>query len=57
MRKQHERLDAALPAILEGYCKKSDKPQNIAENEAKEFLKIIEDSANYQFGWTCARTS
>lgn len=57
MRKQHERLDAALPAILEGYCKKSDKPQNIAENEAKEFLKIIEDSANYQFGWNCARTS
>ena len=50
-RKQEDRLQAALPQILEGYCSKSDKPREIAEREAKEFLQIIEDSSNYQFGY------
>ncbi len=50
-RKQKDRLDAALPQILEGYCSKSDKPRAEAEREAKAFLQIIEDSANYQFGF------
>lgn len=49
-RKQKDRLDAAMPSILEGYCKKSDKPQEVAELEVKAFLQIIEDSASYQFG-------
>ena len=50
-RKQKDRLEAAMPQILEGYCKMSDKPREVAEKEAKEFLQIIEDSANYQFGY------
>lgn len=50
-RKQVDRLQAALPRILEGYCNKSDKPREIAEQEAKAFLQIIEDSSNYQFGY------
>lgn len=50
-RKQKDRLDAAMPAILEGYCSKSEKPREEAEQEAKEFLQIIEDSASYQFGY------
>ena len=50
-RKQRDRLEEALPGILEGYCSKSDKPRNIAEEEAKIFLQIIEDSSNYQFGY------
>lgn len=50
-RKQMDRLQAALPEILEGYCNKSDKPREIAEEEAKEFLQIIEDSSNYMFGY------
>lgn len=50
-RKQKERLDAAMPSILEGYCSKSPKPRAEAESEAKEFLQIIEDSASYQFGY------
>ena len=50
-RKQRDRLEAAMPQILEGYCKMSDKPREVAEKEAKEFLQIIEDSANYQFGY------
>lgn len=50
-RKQKDRLEKALPQILEGYCNKSNQPKEIAENEAKEFLQIIEDSSNYQFGY------
>ena len=49
-RKQKDRLDKAMPSILEGYCNKSDKPRKEAEAEAKEFLQVIEDSASYQFG-------
>lgn len=50
-RKQKDRLEKALPKILEGYCSKSDKPRDVAEKEAMEFLQIIEDSADYQFGY------
>lgn len=50
-RKQVDRLQEALPQILEGYCNKSDKPREVAEEEAKAFLQIIEDSSNYQFGY------
>lgn len=50
-RKQKDRLDAAMPQILEGYCSKSPKPKEEAEKEAKEFLQVIEDSASYQFGY------
>lgn len=50
MRKQKDRLDAAMPSILEGYCEKSSKPRAEAEQEAKEFLQVIEDSSSYQFG-------
>lgn len=48
--KDENRLNAAMPAILEGYCDKSEKPREIAEQEAKEFLQVIKDSASYQFG-------
>lgn len=50
-RKQKDRLDKAMPSILEGYCAKSPKPRAEAEVEAKEFLQVIEDSASYQFGY------
>lgn len=49
-RKQKDRLDKAMPQILEGYCSRSSKPRDEAEHEAKEFLQVIEDSASYQFG-------
>lgn len=50
-RKQMDRLQSALPQILEGYCNKSNKPREVAEKEAKTFLQIIEDSSNYMFGY------
>ena len=50
-RKQMDRLTAALPQILEGYCDKSTKERSEAEKEAKEFLQIIEDASSYMFGF------
>lgn len=50
-RKQRDRLEAAMPAILEGYCNHSSRPREVAEQEAKTFLQILEDSASYQFGY------
>ena len=50
-RKQRDRLEAAMPQILDGYCKMSPKARDVSEQEAKEFLQIIEDSSNYQFGF------
>jgi DNA polymerase III subunit alpha len=49
-RKDEERLKAALPDILDGYCAKSDKSREEAEEEAQTFVKIIEDSSSYMFG-------
>lgn len=43
-------LEESLPKILDGYCSNSDKPREIAESEAKEFLQIIEDASSYMFG-------
>lgn len=50
-RKQMDRLQKALPQILEGYCNMSPKPRDVAEEEAKIFLKIIEDASSYMFGY------
>lgn len=50
-RKQRDRLDKAMPSILEGYCLKSDKPRNESEKEARDFLQIIEDASSYMFGY------
>lgn len=50
-RKDEDRLQKALPEILEGYCNKSPQPRNVAEQEAKEFLQIIQDASSYMFGY------
>ena len=47
--KDSEKISAAMPKILEGYCSKSNKPREIAEQEAKKFLKVIEDASSYMF--------
>lgn len=49
-KKKMELLDEWMPVILDGYCNKSPRPREIAEEEAKEFLKVIEDSSSYMFG-------
>lgn len=53
-RKDAERLEKAMPEILEGYCKNSDKPREEAERDAKTFLKVIEDASEYSFGYNHA---
>lgn len=50
-KKDIELLNEQLPKILEGYCKKLNKPREIAEEEAKQFIQIISDSSEYQFGY------
>lgn len=50
--KKKDIIAAAMPKIINGYCEKSDKPREVAEEEAKAFMKIIEDSASYQFNYS-----
>lgn len=49
-RKKVDVLQAHMSQILDGYCEKSDKPRDIAEKEAEEFIQIIEDASSYMFG-------
>ena len=53
-KKKRDKIDKAMPEILDGYCKNSNKPRNEAEEEAKEFLKVIEDSSEYSFNYNHA---
>lgn len=48
-KKKMEILEEWLPTILEGYCAHSDKPRPEAEEECKEYLKVIEDASAYMF--------
>ncbi len=50
-KKDVELLNEQLPKILEGYCSKSSNPRSEAEKEAREFIQIISDSSEYQFGY------
>jgi DNA polymerase-3 subunit alpha len=50
-RKQTDRLERALPQVLDGYCSKSDQPREVAEEEAKEFIQVIQDASSYMFGY------
>lgn len=49
-RKKVDVLQSHMQQILDGYCEKSDKPREVAEKEAEEFLQIIEDASSYMFG-------
>lgn len=53
-KKNREKIDKAMPAILDGYCKNSDKPRAEAEEEARQFLQVIEDSSLYSFNYNHA---
>ena len=48
-KKDREKIDKAMPEILAGYCNSSDKPKAEAEQECKEYLKVIEDASAYSF--------
>ena len=53
-KKKRDKIDAAMPEILDGYCKNSDKPRAEAEEEAKAVLQVIEDSSLYSFNYNHA---
>jgi DNA polymerase III subunit alpha len=53
-KKKVEVLQNSLPKIIDGYCSKSDKPREIAEQECQEFIQVIEDSSSYMFGYNHA---
>ena len=55
-KKQKDKIEKALPKILDGYCDKSDKPREIAEQEAKKFIQVIEDASGYSFGFNHAES-
>ena len=48
-KKDRDKIDKAMPEILSGYCATSDKPKDSAEQECKEYLKVIEDASAYSF--------
>ena len=48
--KNEKAIAAAMPEILDGYCNSSKQERVVAEQEAKAFLQIIQDSSSYQFG-------
>ena len=50
-KKDKDLLNQQLPKILVGYCKHSPKEKSIAEQEAKQFVQIVQDSSEYQFGY------
>ncbi len=50
-KKKPEVLEQWLPKILDGYCANTSKPRTEAEEDAKEFLNIIEDASSYMFGY------
>lgn len=44
-------LEKMLPKVKNGYIKNSKKDKKIAEKEVEEFLKVLQDSASYAFGF------
>lgn len=50
-KKKIELIEPQLPKVIEGYCSKSNKPREIAEAEARNFVKIMEDASSYMFGY------
>ena len=50
-KKVKEKVDKMLPAVIDGYCNKSDKPREVSENEVKDFIQVIQDASGYQFGF------
>lgn len=54
--KNMDMLEEYLPRIKEGYCNKSDKPREVAEQECEEFIQVIISSSSYMFGFNHATT-
>ena len=51
-KKKMDVLEAAMPKIIEGYCSRSSKPREVAIEEVKQYLKVIEDASAYMFNYS-----
>ena len=51
-KKKVDIINASVPKIIEGYCKTSDKPKDVAEKEAQQFIQVIQDAGDYMFNYS-----
>ena len=42
-------IEESTPKIVDGYCKRSDKPREEAEKEAENLIQILIDASSYMF--------
>ena len=49
-KKLEDKIIQWLPKIIDGYCNKSDKSREVAEQEVQEFVQVIKDASGYSFG-------
>lgn len=47
--KDAEKINKAIPLIINGYCKNRDLPREQAEKEAEEYVQVIRDASSYAF--------
>lgn len=47
--KDHTKINAAIPEIVDGYCANRDLPRKESEKEAQEYIQVIKDAGSYAF--------
>lgn len=47
--KDHAKINAAIPEIVDGYCTNRNLPRKEAEKEAQEYIQVIKDAGSYAF--------
>ena len=47
--KDSEKIENAIPQIVDGYCQHRDLPRKQAEEEAQEYVQVIRDASSYAF--------
>lgn len=47
--KDSEKIENAIPQIVDGYCQHRDLPRKQAEEEAQEYIQVIRDASSYAF--------
>lgn len=51
-KKKLDVLEQMMPKIIAGYCARSPKPREVAEQEVRQYLKVIEDASSYMFNYS-----
>lgn len=53
-KKKEEKVAKDVELIREGYCARSKKPREVAEQECKDMLQVINDASGYSFNYNHA---